>query len=236
MNGSFEGEELMSEASKKQDFEIEIGDAFRNVSIQLSQLIDKLSTPIMRIQHALTIWDRGEDGQIDVLRVHKLLERVRTELLEGEKIVRHEMLEAECDCLETAEKINEKLVYCSGHLEGMVQMVSGLQHDVVSLKNERDSRIQEHSPSSPDLRAKVLSLTGGKCAYCDSEITSDADDGKANFVIEHVVPKSCGGPDHFSNYVPACSKCNAHKSAGHVLEFIQRRLIGARVEIAEAAE
>lgn len=236
MKGNIEGEALMSEAPKKQDFEIEIGDAFRNVSIQLSQLIDKLSTPIMRIQHALTIWDRGEDGQIDVLRVHKLLERVRTELLEGEKIVRHEMLEAECDCLETAEKINGKLVYCRGHLDGMIQMVSGLQHEVVGLKNERDSRLQEHSPASPDLRAKVLALTGGKCAYCGTEITADTTDGKSNFVIEHVVPKSCGGPDHFSNYVPACSKCNAQKATGHVLEFIQRKLVVNRVEIAEAAE
>lgn len=108
--------------------------------------------------------------------------------------------------------------------------------EIARLKAIIERRQIEHNPASPGLRANVLALTGGKCAYCDAEITSDSSDGNANFVIEHVVPKSCGGPDHFANYVPACSKCNAQKSAGHVLEFIQRRLVGARVELAEAAE
>jgi len=124
----------------------------------------------------------------------------------------------------------------SGKVADAQKTVIELKERLAWIEAQKARRAKEHNPASPGLRANVLALTGGKCAYCDAEITSDSSDGNANFVIEHVVPKSCGGPDHFANYVPACSKCNAQKSAGHVLEFIQRRLVGARVELAEAAE
>lgn len=82
--------------------------------------------------------------------------------------------------------------------------------------------IETHSKSDPAVRQAVLNLTNGLCAYCDVDLV-DGGQAANSFVVEHVVPASKGGPDHLSNYVPACCSCNTSKRDGHVLEFIKRR-------------
>lgn len=83
---------------------------------------------------------------------------------------------------------------------------------------------ETHNQADPAVREAVLNLTGGRCAYCDAEIRSGSYDSDSQFCVEHVVPKSCGGPDHLNNYVPACKSCNNSKGGGHVLTFIKRNL------------
>ena len=107
------------------------------------------------------------------------------------------------------------------------QQISNLKRRVAELEWRLKQRHGEHNPKSPEVRAKVLSLTDGKCAYCGSEISDQQGDGTGTFAVEHVVPKSCGGPDHLTNFVPACSSCNSQKSAGHVLDFIRKRVGGS---------
>ncbi|MFM7009486.1 MAG: HNH endonuclease, partial [Betaproteobacteria bacterium] len=92
------------------------------------------------------------------------------------------------------------------------------------LEERLADRVIEHNPTNPEVRAKVLAMTDGRCAYCNCEISPGKDDGKPEFVVEHVVPKSVGGPDHLHNYVPSCPSCNSSKHAGHVIEFIRRRV------------
>lgn len=41
----------------------------------------------------------------------------------------------------------------------------------------------------------------GDCAYCGDEATER----------DHVIPRSCGGVDDLSNWVPACQPCNGSK-------------------------
>lgn len=79
-----------------------------------------------------------------------------------------------------------------------------------------------HPKYNPAIRKQVWDLTGGKCAYCDTELAPEGN-GSLSFVVEHVVPTSQGGPDNLANYVPACMSCNTSKGADHVLLFIQRR-------------
>lgn len=53
-----------------------------------------------------------------------------------------------------------------------------------------------------DLRAYVLVRDGFICAYCR---------GPAH-TVDHVVPRSKGGPDGSENLVAACRSCNSEKN------------------------
>ena len=78
-----------------------------------------------------------------------------------------------------------------------------------------------HQLSDPAVREAVLKLTDGKCAYCGTLIAPGrGHNDVSNFVVEHVVPKSKGGPDNIVNFVPACRGCNNAKGDRHVLHFI----------------
>lgn len=46
----------------------------------------------------------------------------------------------------------------------------------------------------------------GLCLYCRGEITS------SNATVEHIIPRSWGGPKFGRNLALACSKCNTLKS------------------------
>ena len=78
-----------------------------------------------------------------------------------------------------------------------------------------------HPPHMNETRQAVWDMTGGYCAYCNCQLEREGRGPKA-FVIEHVVPRSKGGPDNLENYVPACESCNASKGTMHVLRFIQK--------------
>lgn len=85
---------------------------------------------------------------------------------------------------------------------------------------------EKHQLNDPAVREAVWNLTNGKCAYCDGALKPFRRDGESDgFCIEHVVPKSAGGPDNIANYVPACLGCNSSKGAEHVLLFIQRKVV-----------
>lgn len=82
-----------------------------------------------------------------------------------------------------------------------------------------------HRLNDPEVRQQVWGLTEGRCTYCD--VALDADRGAGGplaFCVEHVVPRSSGGPDNIANYVPACMSCNSSKNTSHVLKFIQRKM------------
>lgn len=93
--------------------------------------------------------------------------------------------------------------------------------ELIAQQVRTDPRLAIDSKSNPDIRRQVLAMTEGTCAYCSVPLV-DGGQGSDSFVVEHVVPASCGGPDHISNYVPACSACNVRKRDGHVIDFIQR--------------
>lgn len=53
----------------------------------------------------------------------------------------------------------------------------------------------------PLTRANLLVRDGHRCAYCAKTATT----------IDHVVPRSKGGPHRWENVVAACRRCNAEK-------------------------
>lgn len=82
-------------------------------------------------------------------------------------------------------------------------------------------RVKEHALHNPAIREQVWAITDGRCFYCDVELIRErvASDPSRTFCIDHIVPKSNGGPDHTSNYVPACQRCNSSKSSKSFVEF-----------------
>lgn len=50
-----------------------------------------------------------------------------------------------------------------------------------------------------------------ECIYCDS---------KENLTIEHILPRSCDGPDISDNAIRICKKCNSSKSSKRLYEWI----------------
>ena len=91
---------------------------------------------------------------------------------------------------------------------------------------ELTERLKEHAIHDPEVREAVWKMTGGKCFYCEVELircAGDEQDRSRCFHIDHIVAKSRGGPDHLSNYVPACERCNISKNAKSFVEFLAWR-------------
>lgn len=59
----------------------------------------------------------------------------------------------------------------------------------------------------------VLSANEGKCVYC----------GDAAETMDHVIPWSRGGLDHYYNLVPACDRCNDTKNDKTPIEWAVQR-------------
>jgi 5-methylcytosine-specific restriction endonuclease McrA len=92
-------------------------------------------------------------------------------------------------------------------------------------QNSKTERLRKHSVSDPEVRAKVWSITGGRCFYCSVELSRErsAEAPNRSFHVDHLVAKANGGPDHISNYVPACHSCNSSKHARPFAEFFRWR-------------
>lgn len=55
--------------------------------------------------------------------------------------------------------------------------------------------------SSPETRRKVFERDGSRCRYCGKEATT----------LDHVIPRSQGGPNTRKNLVACCESCNGKK-------------------------
>ena len=62
-------------------------------------------------------------------------------------------------------------------------------------------------------RSAILEKTSGRCAYCGALLLP------GRWHVEHVLPKSKGGTDRFSNLLPSCRRCNARKKTKTLEEF-----------------
>lgn len=75
-----------------------------------------------------------------------------------------------------------------------------------------------HRPHDASVRREVHQMTDGRCCYCNVEVAFE------DMELEHIVPKSAGGPDHINNYVPSCRPCNQLKRDKHPVHFIRQKL------------
>jgi 5-methylcytosine-specific restriction endonuclease McrA len=61
----------------------------------------------------------------------------------------------------------------------------------------------------PLTRRAVFARDGGRCVYCSAPATS----------LDHVIPKSRGGPHTWDNVVSACARCNHVKADRGIAEL-----------------
>ena len=67
---------------------------------------------------------------------------------------------------------------------------------------------KRRGPSAKSVRKRVESRAQGRCEYCHApQLVSGY-----RFHVEHVVPRSRGGPDALSNRALACATCNLVKA------------------------
>lgn len=62
--------------------------------------------------------------------------------------------------------------------------------------------------SRSELVRLVQDRAAGRCEYCRMHQSLQG----ATFHLEHIVPKSCGGPTSLENLALACPSCNLRKS------------------------
>ncbi len=67
--------------------------------------------------------------------------------------------------------------------------------------------------SGKSWRDSLHKLTNYKCIYC----------GKPSESLDHLHPKSKGGPSVTSNCVPCCLSCNGKKSDSEVLNWYRKQ-------------
>lgn len=68
-----------------------------------------------------------------------------------------------------------------------------------------------------------------RCCYCGVGF-SDQPDSVGSPTIEHVVPRSLGGPDHPNNYVIACYGCNTARGVMPAEQFVPGKLASKATE------
>ena len=108
---------------------------------------------------------------------------------------------------------------------GINGMASAIQEGERKLA-EVTSRLKEHAINNIEVRDAVWQITGGKCFYCDwglARMPEDLGEHYREFHVDHIVARANGGPDHMSNYVPACASCNISKGAKSFIEFTRKR-------------
>lgn len=104
----------------------------------------------------------------------------------------------------------------------------GQLKDALAAKESKLQAIQErrkeHALHDAEVRETVWAMTDGKCFYCKIDMTRERIEGEPHrcFTVDHIVSKKNGGPDHLSNYIPACSACNTAKHARPFIEFWRR--------------
>lgn len=76
-----------------------------------------------------------------------------------------------------------------------------------------NSRLKRARKERTRLREYHFHKQGGKCAYCNTDMTDDATVNKGSSVsLEHILPQIFGGRDTELNTVATCSNCNMRRS------------------------
>lgn len=108
--------------------------------------------------------------------------------------------------------LNRKAV-CLEETGAFVHTVSAAMPAPSVVKLTRFVRVPFRSGPVPLTRRALFARDGGRCVYCGSAATS----------VDHVVPRSRGGPHTWDNVVAACRRCN-HVKADRAISELGWRL------------
>lgn len=90
--------------------------------------------------------------------------------------------------------------------------------EVVWVKPNHNKRRRKRRVRRGRLRRRLLaSIHGNRCYVCGCELVQPVcgQQPASNwFTVDHVIPRSRGGPDSLENCRPACHRCNQDKGDG----------------------
>lgn len=82
--------------------------------------------------------------------------------------------------------------------------------------------MSRHKPERKGPITHLFNEQSGLCCYCAQPMTLKL--GKRHTAtIEHIVPRSKGGPNMVFNYAAACFSCNTEKGNTNLLVFLAKR-------------
>jgi 5-methylcytosine-specific restriction endonuclease McrA len=82
------------------------------------------------------------------------------------------------------------------------------------VKSPRIPKPPSERRSTPKQRTAMHSAQHGLCHYCALPTPME------NFTLDHVIPRSRGGPNTLANKVGACRACNSAKADMNLQEFV----------------
>lgn len=72
-------------------------------------------------------------------------------------------------------------------------------------------------PKPKTIKGKLYNKYKGRCYYCGNKLINK--DGVIMVSLDHVIPKSRGGKNNITNYLPSCASCNSSKATKTLDEF-----------------
>jgi hypothetical protein len=198
----------------------------------LSQLADGLASQSARLaiernHDFFELCRRGADGDVACLRGYvsgrgEFYAEADFEIKDAARAIESQALDLCGELHVTVEPISKFSAAAKAMVDGAMREKAAAESRVAQMME----RLKEHALNDAVVREKVWSITDGKCFYCEVELMRGADAGIGHprlFHVDHLVPRSLGGPDHLANYVPACGSCNSSKHARHFAEFVMSR-------------
>ena len=215
----------------------------------MSEQEDSVTDVLGKLQEGLRMASRDVERLVGVICMHAvdrnaLMLRMAPEYDGADEMAsvtaaQRELMRTDAEIKHDAEHIRHCVSHSHSIVFGLVKSVEEISArvaqnerraaaELASAKRQIDAltaRLKEHACHNAEVREAVWSITGGRCFYCDrGPIDVGAPGTRGNiFHIDHIVPKDAGGPDHLSNYVPACHSCNSSKGAKSYVEFTRKR-------------
>jgi 5-methylcytosine-specific restriction endonuclease McrA len=193
---------LAASEARVEDLRRDLGDASLQRHAALSNLLHSIPEPMRKRLQDLVLSGLSRDG-----------------------ILRNQIGALELDLFTTKQELDESVAEFREVWNAQNEEFGEIKARLAAERHRVEERLKEHGISSPEVRAKVWAITDGRCIYCDVELTRERDPNEPHrcFEVDHIVAKANGGPDHISNYVPSCSRCNCSKSDRSVFQFLRQR-------------
>lgn len=114
--------------------------------------------------------------------------------------------------------LDENLVLCDGYSDYIVAQENHLKS--VDCIIESDTFNNIFGRCDYKTRRQMLNKFDGRCAFCGKKLQSHNPNKRSTYVTkDHVIPRSKGGANSISNYIPLCSTCNGMKGSLSMEEF-----------------
>jgi hypothetical protein len=82
--------------------------------------------------------------------------------------------------------------------------------ECVACDKDRRARRRLVEPGDAETAVYLTVIRTDPCSYC----------GGPAGAVDHIEPASAGGPNHWTNYTPACASCNGRKRTKPLLVFL----------------